>query len=378
MKIAFVIDDSLDYPDGVQQYVLAIGVWLKKQGHDVHYISSTTERTDIKNLHVLTKNMQVSFNGNVLRTPRPLSKQKAKAFMRKHAFDILHVQTPYSPLFAGRIVQSAPAVTTIVGTFHIAPYTAHESFLARLVAISTNRSQKRFTAFCSVSSAAQDFAKNAYNLDSEIIPNAVNITRFKNVPTKIREETKVTITFLGRLVERKGCIWFLKSVNRLVKDPTIRSRISVRIAGRGPLLVNAQDYVLKHGLKDIVSFDGFIDETDKPSYLARADLAVFPSLSGESFGIVLIEAMATGGPVVIGGDNEGYRTVMGNSNPQLVNPTDTKAFTSLLKKFVQDSAARKNAVSLQNNIVGQYDVSVVGAQIMRFYTTAIAEKNKAT
>ncbi|CAN5691278.1 phosphatidyl-myo-inositol alpha-mannosyltransferase [soil metagenome] len=377
MKIAFVVDDSLDYPDGVQQYVITIGTWLNNQGHEVHYITSTTVRNDIQNLHVLTKNFQVSFNGNVLRTPRPLSKQKARAFLRKHAFDILHVQTPYSPLFAGRLAQSAPDETTVVGTFHIAPYTSHEAFLARMIAASTRRSQKKFTSFCSVSSTAQDFAKNAYNLDSEIIPNAVDISRFKNIHSKLRGNTKVTIAFLGRLVERKGCIWFLKSINQLAEDDTVRSVVSVRVAGRGPLLISMKEYVAKHRLTDIVSFDGFIDEADKPSYLARADIAVFPSLSGESFGIVLIEAMAAGGPVVIGGDNEGYRTVMGSGSSQLINPTDTKAFTSILKKFVQDTTARKKAVSLQDEIVKHYDISVVGAHILNFYKTASAHKNKA-
>ena len=83
----------------------------------------------------------------------------------------------------------------------------------------------------------------------------------------------------------------------------MRAKLDVRIGGRGPLLADAEALVAKHGLGDVVTFKGFVTEEDKPQFFADADIAVFPALGGESFGIVLIEAMASGAGVVLAGAN---------------------------------------------------------------------------
>src|SRR5579875_4032120 len=100
MKIGMVLDDTLDTPDGVQQYVLQVGRWLSAQGHDVHYLVGATTRTDIPNIHSLSRNKQVRFNGNRMSMPLPASRKKLKQFLRTEQFDVLHVQVPYSPFMA--------------------------------------------------------------------------------------------------------------------------------------------------------------------------------------------------------------------------------------------------------------------------------------
>lgn len=112
---------------------------------------------------------------------------------------------------------------------------------------------------------------------------------------------------------------------------------------------------------------GFVDESDKPALLAGADIAVFPSTGGESFGIVLIEAMAAGARVVLGGDNVGYRTVLGDHPDLLIDPKDTKAFANRLAHFLEFEQSRIDAATWARKAVKQYDVAFVGNKILHIY-----------
>ena len=104
MKIALVLDDSLDKPDGVQQYVLTLGSWLTSQKHEVHYLVGATSRKDIPNVHSLSANMRVRFNKNRASMPMIANRKAIRALTEKEKFDVLHVQMPYSPLLAGKII----------------------------------------------------------------------------------------------------------------------------------------------------------------------------------------------------------------------------------------------------------------------------------
>ena len=94
LKIAQVIDDTLDSTDGVQQIVLAVGAWLAEQGHEVHYITSSTTRTEPANIHSIAGNMRFKFNGNRVGIPKPASRSKVKQLLAEQDFDVVHVQLP--------------------------------------------------------------------------------------------------------------------------------------------------------------------------------------------------------------------------------------------------------------------------------------------
>ena len=104
MKIGFVLDDTLDTADGVQQYVLLVGGWLKRQGHDVHYLVGHSTRKDVDNIHSLARNVRVSFNKNRLSVPLPASTRAIKNLLKAEKFDVLHIQMPFSPFLAGKII----------------------------------------------------------------------------------------------------------------------------------------------------------------------------------------------------------------------------------------------------------------------------------
>lgn len=374
MKIGFVLDDSLDKTDGVQQYVTTLGHWYGKHGHEVHYLVGHTERTDLPRVHSLSRNIQVHFNQNRMSTPLPAKVKSIRKLLGEEEFDVLHVQMPYSPFMAAKIINNAPKETAIVGTFHILPYSRLESTATRGLAVLLRRSRKKFDRVVSVSEPAAKFARKKFKVHSDVVPNVVDVSHF-HTGKKIRkyDNGKLTIVYLGRLVERKGCMHLLKAVEQLHKQ-NVLLMVRVIIAGKGPMESKLKEYVEKHHLGKAVQFVGYIKESDKPDLLASADIAVFPSTGGESFGIVLIEAMAAGAGVVLAGNNRGYRSVMGERPDQIIKPSDTKAFAKTLKHFIINANARKRANKWQTSKVALYDVKAVGKHLLAIYKEALADK----
>lgn len=374
MKIGFVLDDSLDPADGVQQYILTLGRWFREEGHDVHYLVGHTKRDDVPQVHSLSRTLSVRFNQNRMATPLPASTRKVRSLLAKERFDVLHVQMPYSPFLAAKVINHAPAGTAIVGTFHILPYSRREALATRALGIALRPSLKKFDAIVSVSRPAADFAAKTFRIKTDILPNAVHIERFqKGRKIKKYDDGRQNIVYLGRLVARKGCMHLLEAAARL-KHQNFR----VIVVGKGPLLPKLRRFVSDNGLDEKVEFVGFVPEEDKPDYLATADIAVLPSTGGESFGIVLVEAMAAGADVVVAGDNPGYRSVLGGAEKQLIDPTDTQAFTAILEHFLQDKTKRQQIKSWQAKETVAYDVRTVGPKLLNIYTRILRDKKTMT
>jgi phosphatidylinositol alpha-mannosyltransferase len=364
LKIGFVLDDTLDTPDGVQQYILTLGNWLTSQGHEVHYLVGQTTRTDILHVHSLGRNIKVRYNGNRMSTPLPASKRAIRRLLDAEKFDVLHVQIPYSPFMAAKVIKSAPRETVVIGTFHIAPHSSAVSLGNKALSLMLRRSLKRFDAIYSVSQAAADFAREVYKITSTILPNVVR-SDFYAAAQPLQASDVPTIVYVGRLVPRKGCAVLLSAVNLLKQS--YAGQFKVVVCGRGPLEEALKAYTHDRGLDGTVTFAGFVSEEDKARYLKSADIAVFPSTGGESFGIVLIEGMAAEHPVVLGADNPGYRTVL-EPHPQSLFPvSDPEALAAKLQYFIQGKAAREETVNWQRTYVRQFDVAMVGRRLIARY-----------
>ncbi len=371
LKIGYVLDDGLDRLDGVQQYVLTISRWMKQQGHEVHYLCGETSTTKFENLHSLSRNLKVQFNGNGLTSPLPASNKRIKSLLGRENFDVLHIQVPYSPFMAAKVIKFAPKRTAIVGTFHILPYNFLSKYGNRVLGFMLRSSLRLFDAHLAVSKPAQSFAKESFGIQTTVLPNAVDILSFSNNQLSPNKSTIVHLLFLGRLVERKGCRQLLLAIERL-RDMGIEN-FSLSICGDGPQRQSLEHYVNSNNLEGFVSFKGFIDEVDKPRTLAGADIAVFPSISGESFGIVLIEAMAAGAGVVIGGSNPGYASVLENEKT-IFDPLNIEELTSLLVKLITDEGLRAQLHSQQQKLIKNYDVHNVAPKILKVYTDCIESK----
>ena len=370
MKVALVLDDSIDRPDGVQQWVRALGAYLERVGHEVHIICSVSEYDDPR-VHAIAKNVSVRFNGNGLQTPLPASRKRVRELLIAEDFDVIHVQTPHSPVLAGRVVDEARKLRArsvrIVGTFLIMPTGRVAALATRALGIALRKNLRKFDAIHAVSPGSLEFAREAFHIEPLLIPLAIDTAALKGAVKTARPPRRagdrLVLAFLGRLVERKGVLELIDALALL--DGDTLDRLDVRIGGRGPLLEEAQDAVARHGLGEVVSFAGFVSEEDKPQFFADADIAVFPSTGGESFGIVLVEAMASGAGVVVAGTNPGYLSVIGSRPEVSVDATDTVAFAALLTRLVGDAALREELHAAQQESVKQFDLEVVGERIVR-------------
>lgn len=373
LKIGFVLDDSLDKTDGVQQYVLTLASWLTAQGHEVHYLVGQTRREDLMHVHSLGRNMNVRFNHNRMTMPLWSRRRQIKALLAHEHFDVLHVQMPYSPVLAGRIILTAPDSTAIVGTFHIAPFSNLQTKATKVLSAVLRPSLRQMDYIVSVSALARDFARESLGVYSEVIPNTVILKNFQRARTK-KTSSNLHVVFLGRLVARKGCLQFLRAIARLHSRADYKRRLQVTVAGKGPLIRALQRESQQLGIQDGVSFKGYVTETQKSQLFANADLAVFPSLGGESFGIVLLEAMAAGAGVVIGGNNPGYQSVLQKWPECLFDPRDEKAFADIMDRFLTTPRLRDRIHKEQQTAVKSYDVEQIGPLILRIYKSAIAKK----
>jgi phosphatidylinositol alpha-mannosyltransferase len=372
LKIGFVFDDSLDSYDGVAQYVKTLGVWYVSQGHEVCYLVGETKAKQWYGgkIYSLSKNIKVTFNGNQAKIPLIANKKSIKKVLATENFDILHVQVPYSPFMAQKVINRANKNTAIVGTFHVLPSGLLSDYGSRALRLLYGRSLKRFDQILSVSPAAATFAKKAFGISSQVVPNAVDVSRFAHKKNRQSGDVK-KIVFLGRLVPRKGCKELIKAFKILHQTKPTTKLI---IAGKGPMLNELKKLTAQLGLNGSVEFLGFISEEEKPSLLASADIACFPSLGGESFGIVLIEAMAAGSEVVIGGDNPGYSSVLAGKPELLIDPKNAEATAKILGNLLSNKRKAAEISKWQQNEVKKYDVAKVGSTLLEIYNSAIAKR----
>jgi phosphatidyl-myo-inositol alpha-mannosyltransferase len=229
---------------------------------------------------------------------------------------------------------------------------------------------KRFVRIVAVSSASAKFANGFYGIDAGVIPNPVQLKLFKT--SQIREN-RHEIVFLGRLVKRKGAAELIEAFYELTKTNPLARLV---IAGAGPQMASLKSTVARLDLSDRVRFLGYINEKDKPAILGSAAIACFPALYGEAFGIVLIEAMAAGTKVVVGGNNPGYASVLGGQPELLINPRDPKSFARRLNELLNNQPKRQQINDWLQNEVKKYDIDVVGCQIIQIYDSAIARLAK--
>jgi phosphatidylinositol alpha-mannosyltransferase len=369
-----VLDDSLDRPDGVQQYVLTVGEWLRQRGHDVHYLVSTSNRPDLLNVHSLGKNVSVRFNGNRMRMPLPAPYGPIQELLKAEQFDVVHVQMPYSPWLAGRIINLLPAATAVIGTFHIVPDSRLVAWASRMLAAWSRPTLRRFDAVLSVSSAAQQFAREAFRVQSDIVPNAVDTKLFMGAVPFERQKDVRQILFLGRLVPRKGCRVLLEAAALLKGDAEVPP-FHVTICGKGPLTEDLERFVHTQNMHEEVTFTGFVTETEKCRWYATSDITVFPSSGGESFGIVLVEAMSNGNAAVLAGDNAGYRYVLEQCpGDVLFDPKNASALAARLKALLLKPEERRHIAEWQKHHAQQFDVRRIGMRLEATYASALRRR----
>jgi len=377
MIIGIVVDTTLDSNDGVQQHVLAVGEELAKN-HEVHYLTGQTDSRNnlIGQIHSMAKNFSIKINGNRVSTALPIKKSAATKIIDKFNFDVLYVQSPYSPFMAGKVILAANKQgIPSVGMFHITGNSAFERTSMKLLKVLQFRSIRKIHKMLCTSSAAEATAKTGYGYkNTAILPNPVDVKSYASAKPIINQGFSQTVFFLGRHVERKGGLQLMRAIKVLRDRNQLKDRLFL-IGGDGPLRPKLEDYVKEHSLDDNVRFIGYLSEEDKRSYLKGSDIAIYPATGGESFGIVLIEAMASDKPVVLGGDNDGYRTVLKTGHNQLFNPEEPEEIADSILYF-DDPANVLKATSWQRSEINQYSTAVVTKKLEEHLLDATKESKK--
>lgn len=348
MKIAIVCPYNFFIPGGVQEHVRAQAEELIKRGHKVVII--TPRPRDYK--EVAPAGVVFIGSSTRIRTPQNTSNdisaadsEKIEKLFNHHAFDIIHIHEPAIPLLGRQII--AKANCPVVGTFHAAPpgNTVGKSIMSSVTPYIRNLA-KKLDEITVVSPAAAEFIGKNFNYRT--ISNGVDLNKYKPLGLPRNSES---VLFVGRLEKRKGVKHLLEAFRVLQRK---YPNASLDIAGDGPLRQSLEEWTTEYGLKK-VKFHGFVSDDKKRELMASCGVFTSPALYGESFGIVLIEAMAMGA-VVVGGDNPGYATVMtGRGVLSLVDPTDIMAYAKRLELFLKDGEMIELWRKWAHQTLKQYD-----------------------
>lgn len=376
LTIGFVFDDTLDALDGVQQHIITIGTELVRRGHDVHYLVGETHHSPVPQTVSLARNVMVSFNGNRMRIPLPVRKREIRAALAHNNYDILHIQAPYSPLFGGRVLECAPQSTGVVATYHIAPIDRRARYGGRALGLVNAHSHRRVDEVIAVSQVAAQYAQFTAHTHGTIIANPVNVDKFATAAHRAtRDAAHPHIVFLGRLVPRKGAQLLLDALDYGERHGMFpMPGLHVTIAGEGPLMDDCVQRAAR--LRTPVQFVGTVDE-GKADLLASADVAVFPAIGGETFGIVLPEAIASGAGVTLAGDNPGYRWTMRGDEDALfsVGPDHARVLAERIERALTDAPWARRLHAREEALLDRYNVQAVTDEVEQVYARAIADRS---
>ena len=375
LTIGFVFDDTLDALDGVQQHIITIGTELARRGHDVHYLVGETHHSPVPQTVSLARNVMVSFNGNRMRIPLPVCKREIRAALAHNNYDILHIQAPYSPLFGGRVLECAPQSTGVVATYHIAPIDRRARYGGRALGLINAHSHRRVDEVIAVSQVAAQYAQFTAHTHGTIIANPVNVEKFATAAHRAtRDAAHPHIVFLGRLVPRKGAQLLLDALDYGERHGMFpMPGLHVTIAGDGPLMDDCVQRAAR--LRTPVQFVGTVDE-GKTDLLASADVAVFPAIGGETFGIELPEAIASGAGVTLAGDNPGYRWTMRGDEDALfsVGPDHARVLAERITRALTDAPWARRLHAREEALLDRYNVQAVTDEVEQVYARAIADR----
>ncbi|MGO5149388.1 glycosyltransferase family 4 protein [Bifidobacterium boum] len=383
-RIAFVFDDTLDVLDGVQQHIVTLGKELARRGHDVHYLVGQTEHSPVPNTHAMSRNVMVRANGNRMRIPLPASRRLIARTLAEGGFDILHVQAPYSPFMAGRVLEAASPDTGVVATYHIAVSDPLSAVGGMALGVINAHTHRRIDEVIAVSDVAARYAAITAHTRARVIANPVDVRMMRDRAAAADNGTLDSdtlaphIVFLGRFVKRKGADILLDAIEYGEQHRLFPAGTHVTMAGKGPLLDACRHRAA--GFDTPIMFTGFIEESAKPSLLRSADVAVFPATGGESFGIVLLEAIASGATVTLAGDNPGYHfTLLGDTDALFpVHGRDAaRILAERIARAINDTTWAKQVHAREALLLDRYDVRTIADQVEQVYMQAIAKRRKA-
>lgn len=375
MKIGLVCPYSLARGGGVQEVVQALAVTLKRRGHEAVII--TQRPSEYKNRQ---KKGVIFLGGGVdihsFKTSNQISasitSEEIDEMLEREKFDLLHFHEPWIPLLSRQILTRSNSIN--IATFHAKVL---ETMMARTIMKVVTPYTKSILGYIdvltAVSPAAASYVQSLTEESIKIVPNGIDLKRFHR-PRHLNGSTgQQTILYIGRLERRKGVKYLLDAYKLVSLN---RPDVSLIIAGDGPDRLKLEMYAAELDLPN-VKFLGYVSETRKVKLLHSSSLFVSPAIHGESFGIVLLEAMASALPTVAA-DNDGYSHLMqGLGSLSLVNARDSLEFSRRIELLLAEPSLRKLWRGWAASYIKQFSYEDIVTQYEEIYEQALSRRRPA-
>ena len=370
MRIGLVSPYDFASPGGVNDHVRHLARQLRRLGHEAR-IFAPSSRADVDfdtaRFYRIGTPIAIPVNDSVARITLSfhLANQVA-AIIEKEHFDVLHFHEPLMPALPMTMLKMS--TTTNVGTFHAFARSNVGYYYGR-------RWLEPYLAYLhrgiAVSEPARAFLHQYFpDFPLRVIPNGIDVNAFRPGLTPIRHlrDDSVNILFVGRLEKRKGLGDLLRAYE-FMRARVPKSRLIV--VGDGPLRGKVESFIAKHRLPDVV-LAGFVPDTVLPRYYCSADIFCAPATGAESFGIVLLEAMASALPVVAT-EVEGYMSVLESGRDSLtVRPKGWAELGSALIILARDADLRRRMGAYGHETARRYGWETVASKIVEVYEEARA------
>lgn len=372
MRLAIVSQPYYPLLGGVTEHVWHLGTELQRRGHEVTVITGGVQQPEDRGLRVVRTGKQVplTINGaNLHVTVAWKLGRWLQELEQREKFDLVHIHSPLDPILP--LVAAKTMKTFKVGTFHT--YRERNLLWEWFPGIFSD-AMKKLDATIAVSHSADELVRKYYpQTASQIIPNGVDTHHFRPdlEPMPIRQHSdEVVILFVGRMDPRKGAKYLFATLPYLEQAlPSYR----VVVVGTS-WMKQYYDAHIPLTLRHRVQFTGYASPDELPRYYKAADIYTSPATGGESFGIVLLEAMATGTPIVAS-DIDGYRWVVNPGHEGLlVPPRSPRHLAEALIALAKDPAKRKQMGEAGRQRALEFDWSNVTDQVEAVYTKVLDAK----
>lgn len=374
MKIALVSPYDHAVAGGVRTHILGLDKAFRALGHTVKILAPASDESNLaENVIVVSDHVvPVGISGSKARITLSLNVYRnVKRILREENFDVVHLHEPLVPTLPLFVLRHAHSV--MIGTFHA----YRESYVGYdYTKVVLRRLMQRLDARTVVSPAVLPYITRYFPGEYQVIPNGIDTEKFGPhvQPLKKYDDGKLNILFVGRLDKRKGFQHLLHAF------PEIKARVpEARL-----LVVGAYDkedkekyvrYVRKRGLRD-VKFVGYVSAEDLPRYYRTAHVFCAPATGFESFGLVLLEAMATGTPIVAS-DIPGYHHVVTHGREGLlVPPMDEAAIASAIIQLLRDAALRERLGACGRETAQHYAWPRIAERTMELYENCLDERRR--
>ncbi len=366
MKIALVSPYDYPFPGGVTTHVHHLYSEFTALGHEVRILAPSSNRNierDRDDVYRIGGVRRVPANGSIARITLSFRlTRRVKEVLARESFDIIHAHEPLMPFLPPTVLRASDAVN--ISTFHAFRGSYYGYFYGRPI---LRRVFNSLDGRIAVSRAAKRFVRQYFMAPYKIIPNGVETARFDPANVQPRPEFtdgRPNVLFVGRPEKRKGVGYLLRAYPH-IKSAFPDARFI--IVGAGDWEGSAyRAYIERNRLRDIVIV-GRVSDDELPTYHRSADVFCSPAVDGESFGIVLLEAMAAGLPVVAS-DLEGYREVVTNEDEGiLVPPRNEIALADAVCRLLQDRALATKMGRAGLLTAGEYSWDHIAEQVLDFY-----------